>query len=150
MRSAFIASTLFAVFAVLGAFAQPADPDADRIRWERAWDTVQEEAGFSPSELTRQLVRATVEARAGETAEAHAERTFAAALRVERSIRLGNTYQEARARLRQTLRIESSDKTGKGSRMATKLAKAERKNAANGKNAAKKAAKSSEKSKKGK
>ncbi len=148
MQRAFMVPLLFAALAVFGAYAEP-DSDAYRLRWERAWNSAQEEAAFAPSKLTRRMVRAMVDPRPGETAEAHAERSFAAASRVERSIRLGVTYQEARARLRQTLRLESSDKTGKASRMAAKLAKAERKSASRGKSAATKTAKSPEKGKKG-
>lgn len=90
--------------------------------------SAQEAASFSPSKLARELVRTEIGERSGESAEARAGRIFAAEIDAEKALRLGYTYQETRARLRQTLRLEISAGEEKGKRMASKLAKIERKN----------------------
>lgn len=147
MSRTFMLPVMFAAFAILGVRAQPTvSEDAARERWEQAWNAAQESASFTPSKLTMKLVQTEIGEREGEAVEERAGRAFAAALEVERAMRLGYTYQETQARLRQTLRLEVSAGTEKGKRMAAKLAKIERTNSIGGKEKALAAKNSSDKS----
>ncbi|MFA6504534.1 MAG: hypothetical protein WCT14_00465 [Treponemataceae bacterium] len=101
--------------------------------WEAAWNASSSSSSFVPSGLAREIVATELGARNGESETLHARRSFAAALDVERALRFGYTSQEARARLRQSLRLEASAGTEGGGRMAAKLAKVERKNSQSGK-----------------
>jgi nucleotidyltransferase/DNA polymerase involved in DNA repair len=95
-------------------------------------------SSFAPSALARETALKELGAEPGESDEAFARRAFAAALSVERALRFGATCQEARARLHQELRLESSAGAENGKRMVAKLAKSERKNLKNQKSALKK------------
>lgn len=126
------AAMLLAVFSTPGLSAQTASNDAADAEWERGWNAAQAEATFSPSKLARAMVQKETESQEGETVEGRAERAFASALQAEMALRLGYTYQEIRAQLRQTRRLEASSGEENGKRMAAKLANTERKNAARG------------------
>ena len=129
MSRTFMLPVMFAAFAILGVSAQPTGSEASgHTRWEQAWDAAQASASFKPSKLARELVRTEIGEREGEAVEERAGRAFAAALEIERDLRIGYTYQETRAKLRQALRLEVSAGTEKGKRITAKLAKSERKN----------------------
>lgn len=134
MRRAFGFYLFWAASSAAFLFGQsptvPADSDASR--WNSAWESAAGSSPFGPSALARETVLGELGARPGESAESHARRAFAAALEVERSLRFGYTLQESRARLRRTLRLESSVGEGNGGRMAANLEKAERRNAKRG------------------
>lgn len=155
MRRAFLLAFIFLTFAVLPMIAQPeASEEAAQDRWERAWGVAEAGSSFAPSKLAKELVRTGVRGRAGESPEDLAARAFAAAVAAERALRLGYTYQEARAQLRQRDRLEVSSGNGKGKRIAAKLAAIERKSAirgkANGRKPPPKTEQDPEKEKKGK
>jgi hypothetical protein len=131
MRRSFILFLFLAVSAA--AFGQTRTPPTDAAaRWNVAWEAEEAASPFGPSVLARQAVLAELRARPDESAESHARRSFAAALAVERSLRLGYTLQESRARLRRSLRMADSAGAGNGERMAAKLEKMERASAKRG------------------
>jgi len=121
---------LMGLYAASFSFAQtsPDSEISETVRWTRAWNAAASSSSFVPSRLARDIVRAELVPLKGEEAEAHAARSFAAALRVERALRFGYTRQEAGARLRQSLRLQESVGAENEERMSSKLAKAIREN----------------------
>ncbi len=134
MRRVVLLTFVFLTFAVLPMIAQPETPDETaQGRWERAWGVAEAGSSFAPSKLAKELARTEVLGRVGESPEDLATRAFAAAVAAERALRLGYTYQEARAQLRQRDRLEASSGNGKGKKIAAKMAAVERKSAIRGK-----------------
>lgn len=125
---------LLGLCAVSLSFAQEErkPDDSDRSRWERAWTEASSSASFSPSSLAREIVQGELVAYAGEDAESHARRSFAAALRVESALRFGATGQETRARLRQSIKVQERVGAESAERMTARLAKTERENPQSG------------------
>ncbi len=133
MRRSFILFLFWTASAAASLFGQTQTPPTDAAaRWAVAWEAEAAASPFGPSVLARQAVLAELRARPDESAESHARRAFAAALAVERSLRLGYTLQESRARLRRSLRLADSAGAGNGERLAAKLEKMERASAKRG------------------
>lgn len=134
MRRAFVFYLFWAASSAASLYGQSATMpvNSDGSRWAAAWESAAGSSPFVPSELARETVLRELGIKPGESAESHARRAFAAALELERSLRFGYTLQESRARLRRTLRLESSVGAGNGERMAENLEKAERRNAKRG------------------
>jgi hypothetical protein len=82
---------------------------------------------FEPSPLAREIALSAIGPRSEtESEEAHLRRAYEASLQVERSLRFGLTGQEARARLRQRLRLLAAAGEEAGERVAAKMKEVER------------------------
>ena len=101
--------------------------------WRRAWEEAAASGPYAPSPVARAMAEAEFGdlSDAAHSAASYAgfdERfrlAFAAALQAERALRFGATAQEARAELRQRLRLHTERGETDGERIAGKLRKAE-------------------------